>query len=233
MFRAAAASVIGPSHRNHGVPNQDACVLRGHKGGWLLAVADGLGSKPFSDLGSAIAARTAIDVLARECSAEDPRGQIEAIYNLWLKRLPVPRPVLAATTLLFVACDAEGYGWLAQLGDGLAVIREEGVTKTITNEKAGFGNETDALGVTKSFRAWSHRRVAFTQQGDGVVLMTDGVADDLKPEMLGEFYDALRLAGMSRSKRRFRGWIERELAAWTTHLHSDDKTLGMIFRDAI
>ena len=66
-----------------------------------------------------------------------------------------------------------------------------------------------------------------------MVLMTDGVADDLKPEMLGEFYDALRLAGMSRSKRRFRGWIERELAAWTTHLHSDDKTLGMIFRDAI
>ncbi|MBL3559111.1 MULTISPECIES: PP2C family serine/threonine-protein phosphatase [Marinobacter] len=231
MLRAAAASVIGPSHKSHGIPNQDAFVLRGHRGGWLLAVADGLGSKPFSDIGSAIAARTAIEVLARECSEEDPRKQIEAIYKLWLKRLPVSQPALAASTLLFVACDSDGYGWLAQLGDGAALIREEGATKTLTNDRAGFGNETEALGVTKSFGAWSHRRVALTHRGDGVVLMTDGVADDLKPETLGDFYDALLMAGVVRNKRRFRRWIERELEAWTTRLHSDDKTLGMIFRD--
>src|SRR5690554_2547306 len=49
---AGGASVRGPAHSQEGTPNQDALCVSGCRGGWVIAVADGLGSRPLSHLGS-------------------------------------------------------------------------------------------------------------------------------------------------------------------------------------
>ena len=69
-----------------------------------------------------------------------------------------------------------------------------------------------------------------TEPGDGVVLMTDGVADDLEPAQLADFFDALYQDLGIRNRRRGRHWLQSELNDWATPLHSDDKTLVAIFR---
>ncbi|HCF3572856.1 TPA: protein phosphatase 2C domain-containing protein, partial [Pseudomonas aeruginosa] len=43
---AGGASVRGPAHQLDGTPNQDALCVSGLRGGWCIAVADGLGSRP-------------------------------------------------------------------------------------------------------------------------------------------------------------------------------------------
>jgi hypothetical protein len=60
--------------------------------------------------------------------------------------------------------------------------------------------------------------------------MTDGVADDLEPAQLADFFDALYQDLSTRNRRRGRRWLQSELSDWATPLHSDDKTLVAIFR---
>ncbi|GHT94634.1 hypothetical protein AGMMS49545_16250 [Betaproteobacteria bacterium] len=60
--------------------------------------------------------------------------------------------------------------------------------------------------------------------------MSDGVADDLEPDQLAEFFDALYKDLSKRNRRRGRRWIQSEFADWATPMHSDDKTLVTIFR---
>ena len=59
MLGAAGVSVTGPGHVSLGQANQDAIALRGWRGGWIAAVADGLGSRPLSGLGSRLAVQAA------------------------------------------------------------------------------------------------------------------------------------------------------------------------------
>ncbi|MCR3820778.1 protein phosphatase 2C domain-containing protein, partial [Pseudomonas aeruginosa] len=66
--------------------------------------------------------------------------------------------------------------------------------------------------------------------GDGVLLITDGISDDLIPEQLEPFFDAIYQRQLRCSKRRMRQWLTRELHGWSTPRHGDDKTIAGIFR---
>ena len=203
--------------------------VRGHRGGWFAAVADGLGSRALSHIGSRLAvqvARRALDTLPSE-----PRDAIQQFYRSWLQALPDKPPGAMATTLLAAHCQADGCCRMAQLGDGLVLYRAGGVFGVLTPSRPGFGNETDALGITKSFAAWQTTCVALSEPGDGVLLMTDGLADDLLPERLEPFFSHLIGMAESRSRRNGRRWLEGQLKAWPTALHTDDKSIALIFRD--
>ena len=52
---ACGSSVIGPSHLLHGIVNQDAFLFKKRRKYSLFVVSDGMGSKPFSDIGSKMA----------------------------------------------------------------------------------------------------------------------------------------------------------------------------------
>ncbi|MFW1480368.1 protein phosphatase 2C domain-containing protein, partial [Vibrio parahaemolyticus] len=53
-------SVIGPSHSELRVPNQDAVASRQSNGRWAVAVADGMGSRDLSHMGSKLATHLAV-----------------------------------------------------------------------------------------------------------------------------------------------------------------------------
>lgn len=231
MLRAAGAGVTGPAHRDTGEPGQDALSLKGWRGGWVAAVADGLGSRPLSARGSRMAVQAAQACL-REQGPADARCLATQVYRRWLRQRPGQhQPAQAATTLLMAACDAQGWVNTWQIGDGLIVARCAGEVRVFTPERSGFGSQTPALGVDKQWSAWHTAQFCLSQPGDLVALMTDGVADDLPLANLPGFLQTLHRQLQTRSRRQGRRWLTHELLNWATPGHSDDKTLAVIYKD--
>lgn len=229
-FIACGASVIGPRHRDMGEPNQDAMALTGCWGGWIAAAADGLGSRVRSDLGARSACQVSRRILRGASSSFDLPATLPLIHQQWLKAIDPTTPRDAATTLLFSRVTAEGDIDAAQLGDGLLLVRCAGEFRRVTPDRTAYGNQTWALESAHAQDKWNTTKGRLTAPGDGVVLMTDGVADDLEPAQLGDFFDALYHDLSTRNRRRGRRWLQSELNDWATPLHSDDKTLVAIFR---
>jgi serine/threonine protein phosphatase PrpC len=209
----------------------------GDRGGWFAAVADGLGSRESSHIGARLAVRQARrewavqDGADQTGGADDARAAVKRFYQSWLRAIPAGAPGAYATTLLAARCRADGTCGLAQLGDGLVLYRTGGVFGVLGGLRRGFGNETEALGVTKSFSAWRTERIALTEPGDCVMLMTDGISDDLQPERLEAFFGHVLAEAGGRSRRAGRRWLERQMHAWPTALHTDDKSIALIFLD--
>ncbi|ANI12795.1 protein phosphatase 2C domain-containing protein [Pseudomonas aeruginosa] len=224
---AGGASVRGPAHQLDGTPNQDALCVSGLRGGWCIAVADGLGSRPLSHLGS----RKVVQLfrqLARQ-RQDMPRGTVAPVLrDAWLVHFgDCYRD--HETTCLWARVDASGRGVAGQVGDGLLLVRSQGVFTALTERRQGFGNQTTTLAQADSQDGCSVDLV-LSLPGDGVLLMTDGISDDLIPEQLEPFFDAIYQRQLRCSKRRMRQWLTRELHGWSTPRHGDDKTIAGIFR---
>ena len=229
MLRAAGTSSVGPAHVQFGQPNQDALGLWGWKTGWIAVVCDGLGSRPLSHVGSRLASLAARRVIRDGAAWGNPRQVIENIGRMWLDTLPI-LPAQAATTVLIAACRANGDCFVAQLGDGLILCRSEGEFSTLTPERDGFANQTRSMGSSKSWLDWRMSRPRLVAPGDGIMMMTDGMSDDLRPDLLEPFFCMMQKECSGRSRRRARKWLQAQLEGWPTPGHSDDKTVAMIFR---
>lgn len=227
---ASGATITGPRHLELGEKNQDAMGLRGWRGGWVASVADGLGSRPRSDIGSRYACVVAQRVMGSYPVNLELQRALTQIYSEWLTEIFPYSPDDSATTLLLASVSASGKVRAAQFGDGLLLVRSSGLFRCITQSRSGFGNQTHALSSVHNSRIWSVVEAELTEPGDGVVLMTDGVSDDLASDRLSEFMDALYADLSTRNRRNGRQWLKSELVDWATPMHSDDKTIVAIFR---
>ncbi len=234
MLRAVGASVTGPGHLELGEGCQDAHSVKGWRGGWIAAVADGLGSRPHSALGAQVAVRSA-HAVARKWERSTAwrslpsRDVATEIYRRWLQTVPWSDKSVAATTLLLAICDADGYTRVWQIGDGLIVSLVNGKAEIHTPERSGFGNETRALGVDTAWSAWHSTDLVLAGADDMLLLLTDGIADDIPQDLIDGFACTVRRELRNRSRRGARKWLQRELTQWATPGHSDDKTLAAIF----
>ena len=231
MLFSAGTTVIGPTHADAGEHCQDASGTRGWRGGWIACVADGLGSRSNSSWGARCAVQVAMSVLWHESDhRQDMRTLATRIYREWLRAVGHSHATDAATTLLVAACDKRGHVRTWQLGDGLVLVRRGSDVCSLTPPRIGFSNETRALGIDKSWGAWSTHEFDLSKPGDLVVLMTDGVADELEPSLLPTFPQALYRHLSRCSRRRARQWLKHELTHWATPGHSDDKSLALILK---
>lgn len=124
---------MGPGHLQGGLPCQDAhaCALL-EGGGVALAVADGLGSAPRSDLGAQLAVQTAVDFLT---VASGGLGQTPSLVEQAVRqaRLALEQAACAqgldlrhlGTTLMVALATPEGVE-VAHVGDGAVVGRRAG-----------------------------------------------------------------------------------------------------------
>jgi serine/threonine protein phosphatase PrpC len=235
MLKAAGACVTGPAHVQAGQDGQDALALRGWRGGWIAAVADGLGSRARSALGSRLAVQAAQQI-ARQWSPASwldlsDRRCVTDLYRRWLALVPWQDKSCAATTLLWLVCDAEGRARVWQLGDGVVLCRIGGRIQVLTPDRPGFGNQTRALGTHRAWSDWHTASFTLREPGDLVLLMTDGVSDDLAASSLDGFMSVVHRQVRQRSRRQARRWLTHELTHWATPLHSDDKTVAVVFRE--
>jgi serine/threonine protein phosphatase PrpC len=226
---ATGCSVVGPAHQQDNQPNQDAVLVQGIRKGWCIAVCDGLGSRQLSHKGSRLAANLIRSSTMRsdavDCSAETVSLDLQ---KNWLDAVGQNSSPYE-TTCLWASVDSNGLLKSAQVGDGLLLVRSEGRFSVITPERSGFGNQTQTLSQAK-LCDWSFVETVLSQIGDGVLLMTDGISDDLIPEQLEPFFDAVFMQLQQTNKRRCKAWLTQELMEWSTPLHGDDKSIAGIFR---
>lgn len=224
---SAGTSVKGPAHEQDGLPNQDAISVHGLRGGSFVSVADGLGSRRYSHTGSRMAVALARKVALNHEGTQsiDVPGYLSRSWRAAFKNHYDDYE----TTCLWAWVDSTGEGIVGQAGDGLVLIRSQGRFCVLTAQKDGFGNQTTTLAQAEFAGACSSS-ISLVSPGDGVLLMTDGVSDDLIPEQLEPFFDAIYSRQQRCSKRRMKRWLDKELRGWSTPCHGDDKTIASIFR---
>ena len=232
-FEYLAASARGPLHAELGTDNQDAWMAVRSDSGVVVAVADGMGSKPMAAVGARTACRAAVAAAEVWWKAVSPPAQalpglIESIWRAWLGRVP---PDEARATCLVAAASRQGDLVIATLGDGLALLAsEENEVDVVTPERQGFGNETDALGRAASTRAWSVLARPQMAPGSVVLLTTDGVADDLVVERRAEFAHEVVTSFGSLPSWEGSVALWRALHEWPTPGHTGDKTVAVLWR---
>lgn len=234
MWRAMGASLCGPEHHRDGQPNQDAWLRSIARGRALAVVCDGLGSRSYSAVGSRAACRAVADAVQHWVDAPDapPELLLRLIHALWNVRVHATGREESATTCLFAVVTRDGRLLLAQLGDGLVMLKTPSGTTTLEPPSERFGNATTGLGIAADVREWRfHLEPQFA--GTGMILLaTDGVADDLLPEKRTEFLDFLVSQYGARSAAARRRALAKELRNWPTPRHRDDKTVAVLWNDA-
>jgi len=218
----AGASVMGPGHYSDGTPNQDAFLTQKLNRGFLLVVCDGMGSKRLSHIGSVMACRAVQDVISKESFYIDSRTLVESIYRRWLQLVGDRSVTEAVTTCLFCWCDDNGNARSFQLGDGLILAKK----LPLPDPTSDFGNVTTGLGVSKKYSDWFINEFTL-EVADGVVLMTDGISEDLHQGSEQQLLSALTFDLQNKNPRRIKKYLTKELMAWPTPNHLDDKTIAI------
>jgi len=151
------------------------------------------------------------------------------IYMYWLKLLKEKNilPTDAATTCLFAWGNRQGKVRLFQLGDGAIYYQSDNFGHVGVKSDDLFSNQTNALGYSKKWDDWAYKEINLTHQNHGIVLLTDGISDDLFNEQL--FTSTLIQKATLQSVRRIKKYIQHELHHWPTPQHSDDKSIGIVF----
>jgi serine/threonine protein phosphatase PrpC len=225
------ASVAGPEHMRLGRPNQDAWILRKAFGSFSAAVADGLGTAKYGNVGAKAACVAAMEAfrIARRAGAMPSRLSIGVLRAAWHQFIADWGAENCGTTCL--TCSINHYGELfaAQIGDGIIVIRRsDGRINILPRKAKEFQNFTETIG-SQSAQNWSVIS-DFLQSGDAIFMASDGIADDLEPSMIGDFIshllsEYLPLRSATRTSR-----IRSALRNWPTRHHRDDKTFVILAR---
>jgi serine/threonine protein phosphatase PrpC len=236
-INVAVASVKGSSHQQTGSPNQDAFAYHVSKDLFVVAVADGLGSKPHSDTGARRAASLAVMLVAEYLIADrSSLLQLSRLETLKLRLLNTWRVSLGdqheayASTLLFVACTPTRC-IIGQLGDGLIlVVPKDNVMGTMPFHKteADFSNFTDSLSDTRAAYRFKIREIESPTEDmfTGFLLMTDGVSGDMKD--CGAFTSGILSRLDQEGRKHWSATLESLLAAWPVPANGDDKTLLLV-----
>lgn len=219
-----SVSVKGPGHEIDGLPNQDAALIKKVPTGWIAVVCDGMGSKPFADLGSRVATKAVYQVLQRSAFDTESRILIKSVYQRWLDSLGEVKPNQAVTTCLFAWLSHDGRLRTFQLGDG--AIYSPNQAKRDAKEN-GFGNETTGLGISTKLSDWKINEHQ-VQVSEYVALMTDGISEDIVSGMESDFVESVIKNTSGKGTRCAKVWLKNELCNWGTPNHLDDKTLALL-----
>lgn len=234
VWRWLGVSVRGPVHAREGRPNQDAWLGRAFRNGATISVCDGLGSRRDSDFGArkgCLAAAEAARIWGRAAGAP-VELLLRLVHDLWAVHVhPFDKGDCATTCLLAAVCDDRLI--IAQLGDGLAMIAmPAGEPVVVKDSRNGdFGNQTTGLGITNSLRDWRWHDTS-VEPGTLVLLATDGVADDVRSERRAEFAKYLRTECQCLPPAARWRKLAGHLRNWPVPKHGDDKTIGLLWREA-
>lgn len=182
MIRYFSACVTGPGHIAEGKPCQDARFIKEREGGVVVgAVADGLGSMKFSDIGSDIASREAATYCADHYSPEMTEDDVKKLmrtafvhaYKAVLTKAVEMRKSsdLFDTTLCLAIYDGKTV-WYGHAGDsGLVVRFADGHYEPVTVQQRDEDGGVYPLCCGPDY--WEFGKVEGSVSV--VMLMTDGV----------------------------------------------------------
>ena len=221
-------SVRGTAHAYHGLPNQDAFLIRKTQNGVAAVVADGLGSKPYADVGAQQACRAAVRAIKTFENRSDIAFSdlLMLIQSYWISALTAyPASNCSATCLFLYVTDTDITA--ARLGDGMICLLGKNAADSVvlTDEKEdSFANATDCLTSEHILSKWEikkYERSLFTS----AVICTDGIASDLQDGAHRDFVRELTIQSVQKSVYKNRSDAKKWLTAWPVTGSGDDKTL--------
>lgn len=201
-------------------------------GAVALAISDGMGSRPSAALGARVAVGAAIRAARSWAKANDvgPDWICRLIEADWRFGIAPEDPGSCAATCHLLAVSTHGGLVYVGLGDGMVLLRtgREPVQRLSARPLKDFVNETLALGVNHRVSDWVQARLPVPQAPWIAVLVTDGIADDLRPGKLDAFLKWLRedIGRMSGGARA--AALRKALREWPTPGHRDDKTVAVL-----
>lgn len=183
-------SMAGPFHIESGLPCQDSFAIFQGGSFSVLAVADGLGSELYSDVGAAVAADTAVKYCSERINEGMEFAEIKKVMNNAFVSAYKAVLTRAAedgndsdeydTTLCLAVYDGE-HLYFAQAGDsGLVALLENGEYYRVTTQ------QRDAEGRVFPL-CWGPDRWDFgcvDAPVSAFMLMTDGVFEQICPKLL-------------------------------------------------
>lgn len=186
-------SMAGPYHIDEGLPCQDSCFISMGKDGLIIAaVADGLGSEEFSDIGSQVAAETAVTRCAEELAADTPPEEVRKklnnsfveAYRAVLERADKDgnaRDEYDTTLCLAVYDPASGRLFYGQSGDsGLVALLSDGSYKQLTRQQRDEGGCVYPLCFGPDYWEFGEAEGRVS----AFMLMTDGVFEQICPKLM-------------------------------------------------
>jgi serine/threonine protein phosphatase PrpC len=224
-----AASVTGQAHIGSALPNQDACLVREYSFGHVLAVADGLGSKPLSNIGSRAVCEAA-SIWSRRPAAP-VRHFVRLIHALWEMRVAPHAPAECGTTCLFTILLKNGRLICGQLGDGLIAYATPGAFHIVRVKDDAFTNISQSMHSVTRFDEWTCVDVDLGSEPVSILMATDGVSEDLVPETRHQFLEHLKAMVLAQPTLRQRNSaIRQALLDWPAKYSNDDKTVILFHR---
>lgn len=191
MIISYKANMAGPYHIETGLPCQDSFAIKEGRDSYIIAaVADGLGSELYSDIGSAVAASTAVDYCAERISEGMSFDEIKKIMNnamvhaykavLTRAEQDTNDPDEYDTTLCLCAYNGE-HLYYGQSGDsGMVVLLQSGEYRRVTTQ------QRDEDGCVFPL-CWGPEKWEFgylENSVSSVMLMTDGVFEQVCPPVM-------------------------------------------------
>lgn len=228
-------SVIGERNKKANNPNQDAFGIKLSDKAALIAVADGLGSCKNSNIGSEYAIECitewVINDLERYEVISDEMLVIlnNKLIDRWKFKLSKVNYLTYDTTILY-AIYIKNSLIIGGIGDGMILCHYGDETYDLSWDKNEFSNRTVSMGSKKSKELIRSEIISISKEKlpATVLLMTDGISDDLneksKQELPKYLNVKLKELGMEKLQNELIDWISN----WRTQGHTDDKTLCML-----
>ncbi|MDR2755949.1 MAG: protein phosphatase 2C domain-containing protein [Planctomycetaceae bacterium] len=232
-WKSWSSSVTGPLHLKNGQPNQDSYLVKKFQWGEVVAVADGLGSKPNSNIGSKAACQAVVESakIFRNSPNANVKNLPRLIHSIWLMKIGQYEPKNCSTTCIFGIRIDENF-ILGQVGDGmLVVLGQSSKTDFIlhSGENNSFSNLTNALGQEFHNEYWVIKNI-HVKHITALVLCTDGIADDLLYDKRIDFAREIWLNYADVPILSRKNEIQKMLTNWTVPFHTDDKTIVCLYQ---
>lgn len=229
-----AVSIPGDQGTETRSRNQDAVRWRSSRSVAVVAVADGLGSCPRSDVGARMATLAGVEVLTRSfrsnLTATSPNELGAQIRSKWIERLGHAGPLSDFDTTLLLAGYGHGRLVLCGVGDGLVLVSRACLpSDNYMPPKHTFGNQTASLKCDTGQPLWTRElEIPSSSLPLGVLLATDGVADDLEPAsvplLLPTLVEMINGPGLSHTAETVVSWLEQ----WPMKGLRDDRSLVLM-----
>ena len=210
--------------------NQDAILT--YEDGTLivLALADGLGSMPYSDKGSLTICRSVVKNVKKSIQTSSPLSGTD-ILNYWDASLRMKGFALqdCLTTSSFVLINKrEKKVTVAQIGDSQIYLILDG--KFIDNSKEKeFANITECVGLGNGVK-YSVCGLHF-EKSIRVLIASDGICDELEPNIIPGLADYLveRYSTIAKEKRNL--VLSGEVRRSFSKRNSDDKSMIFLWNE--
>ena len=230
-WKILQSSVRGPGHIKDNLPNQDCAFIAFVDKFLLVMVCDGLGSHVHSDYGAQTLCKIFMPCFKewRKVVPHIPTDFLRLLHCRWLMNVRNYGADKCGCTCQFALINSKGKGWLAQLGDGMTLVKHNELVKSFSEEKKGFGNETFAMGDYDTIPFWRINKIELSSPGDRLLVMTDGISEDILPEATNDFvsvFDVFFKDPIAQAQKN----LNDELMHWPTQHHIDDKTIIAIER---